>query len=128
MTNCDDAARLLVQGSSLEWLFTAQGQHIEYWQNYTGTEEEPVGLGINRTEAANAYAYSQRKLLELTAAKGAILNVLEPLEAAAKETSEERHARYEKERSERERKRELEKAEREKAKLVGAKPPLSVVH
>jgi hypothetical protein len=105
-------------------------ERIEYWQDYSGSEENPIGEGIDRPHAARGYALSQNKLLELTTAKGAILNVLQPLEARAKETDEERHARYERGRVERKKELERQKAEREKEKAEREKargPRLSVV-
>jgi hypothetical protein len=105
---------------------------IDERQDYDGPDGCPdgelVGLGIDREHAAREYAWSQKKLLDLTGAKGAIMNVLGPLEARAKETREESMARIEKEGAERKAEREKEMAKRAAEKEMKNRPSLSVVH
>jgi hypothetical protein len=106
---------------------SAAWRHIDSWQDYSGTEEEPIGLGLESAKAARGFAFSQEKVLKLTGAKGAILKVLAPLEARAKETDEDRSARIRRELAERKEAIERERLEREREAESKKSPALSVV-
>ena len=97
---------------------SAARSEIDYWQDYGGTEEAPVGKGIDLEHTMRGYAAQHREVLNLTRAQAAIANVLEPLEAEAKRSMEERLAMLKKERADR---------QAERKRVERKRPGLTVV-